>query len=66
MVLGDGASDAFLRARIETDFLLLGSRLYVDPLPQAGSGHVEVGLELPGPVLQKLFYENAGRILGIR
>jgi hypothetical protein len=66
MVLGDGASDAFLRARIETDFLLLGSRLYVDPALRTGHTAVEVGLDLPRSVLEKIFYENPGRILGIR
>lgn len=66
LVLGDATSEAKLRARIETDFLLLGSRLYVDPAPRSGQSAVEVGLDLPRAVLEKIFYENAGRILGIR
>jgi predicted TIM-barrel fold metal-dependent hydrolase len=64
LVLGSWTSEPQLRARIETDFLLLGSRLYVDP--QARNGSVEVGLDLPRSVLEKIFFENPTRILGIR
>jgi predicted TIM-barrel fold metal-dependent hydrolase len=65
VVLGKRTSERFLRARIATDFLLLGSRLYVDPELRGASPHVEVGLEIPRPVLAKIFYENPQRILGI-
>jgi predicted TIM-barrel fold metal-dependent hydrolase len=65
VVLGPRTSESFLRARIATDFLLLGSRLYVDPQLRSESSHVEVGLEIPRPVLAKIFYENPIRILGL-
>jgi len=65
MILDDEETEAFIRARIETDFLVLGKRLYVDPQPGKDRSVVEFGLDLPRPVLEKIFYENPGRILGI-
>ena len=65
MILDDQETEAFIRARIETDFLLLGKRLYVDPQPGKDKSVVEFGLDLPRPVLEKIFYQNPGRILGI-
>ncbi len=65
MILDDQDTEAFIRARIETDFLVLGKRLYVDPQPGTDKSVVEVGLDLPRSVLEKIFTGNPGRILGI-
>jgi predicted TIM-barrel fold metal-dependent hydrolase len=65
MILDREDTEAFIRARIETDFLLLGRRLYVDPQPGKDQSVVDFGLDLPRPVLEKIFSTNPGRILGI-
>jgi predicted TIM-barrel fold metal-dependent hydrolase len=66
LVLGKKQREASIRARIRTDFLLLGTRLYVDPQTRSESTAVEVGLDLPRSVLAKIFSDNPRRILGIR
>jgi predicted TIM-barrel fold metal-dependent hydrolase len=66
MILDDEETEASIRARVSTDFLLLGTRLYVEPQSHGYRHALEFGLDLPRPVLQKIFYENPGRILGIR
>lgn len=66
MILDDGETEASIHARIATDFLLLGKRLYVEPQSRGYKNTIEFGLDLPRPVLEKIFYENPGRILGIR
>ena len=65
MILDAEDTEPFIRGRIETDFLLLGRRLYVDPQPGKDKSVVEFGLDLPRPVLEKIFSVNPGRILGI-
>ena len=65
LVLGK-RSEAFIRARIRTDFLLLGTKLYVDPQSGGEPRAVEVGLDLPRDVLEGIFSRNPERILGIR
>jgi predicted TIM-barrel fold metal-dependent hydrolase len=65
LILDAAATAPFIRARIETDFLLLGTRLYVDPQARRDSTAIEFGLDLPRPVLEKIFYDNPMRILGI-
>ncbi len=66
LILDAGETERSIRERIETDFLLLGARLYVDPQAGRDKTSIEFGLDLPRPVLQKIFYENPMRILGIR
>ena len=66
MVLDAETTEPFIRTRIETDFLLLGTRLYVDPQAGHDKNAIEFGLDLPRPVLAKIFYDNPKRILGIR
>jgi predicted TIM-barrel fold metal-dependent hydrolase len=65
MILDAETTEAFIRARITTDFLLLGSRFYVDPRPEGDPTAIQLGLDLPRAVLAKIFWENPGRILGI-
>ena len=65
LILDAGETERSIRERIETDFLLLGARLYVDPQSGRDKPSIEFGLDLPRPVLQKIFYENPMRILGI-
>jgi predicted TIM-barrel fold metal-dependent hydrolase len=65
MILDAGETEASIRARIETDFLLLGTRLYVAPHSRGTPQVIQVGLDLPRPVLAKIFYDNPIRILGL-
>jgi predicted TIM-barrel fold metal-dependent hydrolase len=65
MILDAGETEASIRERIETDFLLLGARLYIDPQAGRDKTSIEFGLDLPRPVLEKIFYQNPMRILGI-
>jgi predicted TIM-barrel fold metal-dependent hydrolase len=66
LILDAQETESEIRERIETDFLLLGSRLYVDPQAGRDKTAIEFGLDLPRPVLQKIFYDNPVRILGIQ
>jgi predicted TIM-barrel fold metal-dependent hydrolase len=66
MILDGDTTEAYIRARVTTDFLVLGSRFYVDPRPQGDAGAIQFGLNLPRPVLTKIFYDNPRTILGIR
>jgi predicted TIM-barrel fold metal-dependent hydrolase len=65
MILDAEETEASIRARVETDFLLLGKQLYVTPRSPASARAIEFGLDLPRPVLAKIFYDNPIRILGI-
>jgi predicted TIM-barrel fold metal-dependent hydrolase len=65
MILDAGETETSIRERIETDFLLLGTRLYVDPRVGRDETSIEFGLDLPRPVIEKIFYDNPQRILGI-
>ena len=65
MILDVGETESSIRERVETDFLLLGTRLYVDPQAGRDKASIEFGLDLPRPVLEKILYENPIRILGI-
>jgi predicted TIM-barrel fold metal-dependent hydrolase len=66
LILDAEETEPFIRERIETDFLLLGARLYVDPQAGRDPTAIEFGLDLPRPVLQKIFWDNPMRILGIQ
>jgi predicted TIM-barrel fold metal-dependent hydrolase len=66
MILDAEETEASIRARIEEDFLLLGKRLYVARHSLPSPGAVEFGLDLPRPVLEKIFSQNPARILGIQ
>lgn len=66
MILHTDHTETTIRDRVETDFLLLGTRLYVAPHPGSTAPTIEFGLDLPRPVLEKIFYDNPVRILGIR
>lgn len=65
LILDAGETETSIRGRIETDFLLLGTRLYVDAQAGRDKTSIEFGLDLPRPVLEKIFFENPRRILGI-
>jgi predicted TIM-barrel fold metal-dependent hydrolase len=66
MILDAEETEASIRARVETDFLVLGHQLYVAPSAAGAPGSIEFGLDLPRPVLEKIFGENPTRILGIQ
>lgn len=65
MILDAGETAESIRARVTTDFLVLGKQLYVAPRVIGHPHAIEFGLDLPRPVLEKIFYENPIRILGI-
>jgi predicted TIM-barrel fold metal-dependent hydrolase len=66
MILDADETEASIRTRVETDFLLLGKKFYVVPGSVDHPPGIEFGLDLPRPVLQKIFFENPSRILGLR
>ena len=66
LILDAGETPKHIRERMATDFLLLGARLYVDPQESRDQTAIEFGLDLPKPVLRKIFYDNPVRILGLR
>lgn len=55
----------FIRERMGMDFLILGKAFYVDLRPEKQDPAIRRGLDLPEPVLKKIFYENPKRILRI-
>jgi len=63
MIITKGTTKEFIVGRMSIDFLILGKPFYVDTREGYDGERVLLGLDLPRPVLEKIFYRNPKRIL---